>query len=111
VTSLFLPRGDHWKSAKRTNWRWHWHQRTAYCRPVINIHSWLSPRIFEKIWSSPNGILGGPGDTDSWKNLKSQILFQTPFKDFYISGRRVRTNFSCFKMSHFTPRKQIIWRV
>jgi hypothetical protein len=22
---------------------------------VINIHSWISPQIFEKIWSSPNG--------------------------------------------------------
>jgi hypothetical protein len=32
--------------------------------PVINIHSRLSPRIFEKIRNGPNGILRGPGDTD-----------------------------------------------
>ncbi len=32
---------------------------------VINIHSRISPRIFEKIQNGPNGILGGLGDTDS----------------------------------------------
>jgi hypothetical protein len=32
--------------------------------PVINIHSRLSPRIFEKIRNGPNGILRGLGDTD-----------------------------------------------
>jgi hypothetical protein len=33
--------------------------------PVSNIHSRISPRIFEKIQNGPNGILGGLGDTDS----------------------------------------------
>ncbi len=33
--------------------------------PGINIHSRISPRIFEKIQNDPNGILGGLGDTDS----------------------------------------------
>jgi hypothetical protein len=32
--------------------------------PLINIHSRISPRIFEKIRNGPNGILRGPGDTD-----------------------------------------------
>ncbi len=30
----------------------------------INIHSRISPQIFEKIQNGPNGILGGLGDTD-----------------------------------------------
>ncbi len=47
---------------------------------AINIHSRISPRIFEKIQNDPNGILGGLGYTDSWKNLKSKISCQTPFK-------------------------------
>ncbi len=45
----------------------------------INIHSRLSPQIFEKIRNDPNGMLRGPGDTDLWKNLKSKISYQTPF--------------------------------
>jgi hypothetical protein len=32
---------------------------------AINIHSRISPRIFEKIQNGPIGILGGLGDTDS----------------------------------------------
>ncbi len=35
--------------------------------PLINIHSRISPRIFEKIWNDPNGILRGPRDTDLWQ--------------------------------------------
>ncbi len=48
--------------------------------PAINIHSRISPRIFEKIQNGPNGILGGLGDTDSGKNLKTKISCQAPFK-------------------------------
>ena len=33
--------------------------------PLINIHSRLSLQIFEKSRNDPNGILRGPGDTDS----------------------------------------------
>jgi hypothetical protein len=33
--------------------------------PLINIHSQLSWRIFEKSRNDPNGLLRGPGDTDS----------------------------------------------
>jgi hypothetical protein len=33
--------------------------------PLINIHSRLSQRIFEKSRNDPNGILRGPGYTDS----------------------------------------------
>jgi hypothetical protein len=32
--------------------------------PLINIHSRISPRIFEKIRNDPIGILRGPGDSD-----------------------------------------------
>jgi hypothetical protein len=41
---------------------------TAYRRwvtPVIDIHSRISPRIFEKIQNNAKGILEGPGYTDS----------------------------------------------
>jgi hypothetical protein len=41
---------------------------------VINIHSRLSPRIFEKIRNGPNGILRGPGDTDLLKKPEVEIL-------------------------------------
>ncbi len=42
--------------------------------PAINIHSQLSPRIFEKIQNGPNRILGGLGDTDSWKKTEVENL-------------------------------------
>jgi hypothetical protein len=32
----------------------------------------ISPRIFEKIWNGPNGILRGLGETDSWKKTRSR---------------------------------------
>jgi hypothetical protein len=48
--------------------------------PLINIHSRISPRIFEKIRNGPNGILRGPRDTDLWKNLKAKVSCQTPFR-------------------------------
>jgi hypothetical protein len=32
---------------------------------IINIHSRIFPRIFEKIQNGPNRILGGLGDSDS----------------------------------------------
>jgi hypothetical protein len=32
--------------------------------PLTNIHSRISPRIFEKIRNDPIEILRGPGDTD-----------------------------------------------
>jgi hypothetical protein len=52
--------------------------------PLINIHLWISPWIFEKIRNGPNGILRGPGDTDLWKksdveNLVSDSLYCTGF--------------------------------
>jgi hypothetical protein len=40
----------------------------------------ISPRIFEKIRNDPNGILRGLGETDSRKNLKSNISWHCPFK-------------------------------
>ncbi len=42
--------------------------------PGINIHSRISPQIFEKIRNGPNGVLRGPGDTDLWKKLEVGYL-------------------------------------
>jgi hypothetical protein len=42
--------------------------------PLTNIHSRLSPRIFEKIRNDPNGILRGPGDTDLRKKPEVENL-------------------------------------
>jgi hypothetical protein len=39
-----------------------------------NINSRISPRIIEKIQYGPNGILGGLGDTDSWKKTEIENL-------------------------------------
>jgi hypothetical protein len=41
---------------------------------VININTLIFPRIFEKIQNGPNGILGGLGDTDSWKKTEIENL-------------------------------------
>ncbi len=35
--------------------------------PVVHLEQRISPQIFKKIWNSPNGILRGLGETDSWK--------------------------------------------
>jgi hypothetical protein len=48
--------------------------------PEINIHSRISPRIFEKIPNGPQRILMGPGTLIHEKNRKSKISCQTPFK-------------------------------
>ncbi len=32
---------------------------------TFHFHLRISPRIFEKIRNGPNGIVGGPGETDS----------------------------------------------
>jgi hypothetical protein len=45
-----------------------------------NVHSRISPRIFEKIRNGPKEILMGRGTLIHEKNLKSKILCQTPFK-------------------------------
>ncbi len=70
---------DHWKSVTRIIRRCRWHQcehslSPMSLIPVINIHSRISPRIFEKIRNGPNGILGGPGDNDSWKKPEAENL-------------------------------------
>ncbi len=39
-----------------------------------NINSRISPRILEKIQNGPTGILGGLGDTDSWKKPEVENL-------------------------------------
>ncbi len=48
--------------------------------PVVHLELRISPRIFEKIWNSPNVILRGLGETDSWKkNQNLIILWHCPF--------------------------------
>jgi hypothetical protein len=42
--------------------------------PVANLELRISPRIFEKIWIGPNGIIRGLGETDSRKKLKAKNL-------------------------------------
>ncbi len=42
--------------------------------PLYNIHSRLSPRIFEKNRNDPNGILRGQGDTDLRKKPQVENL-------------------------------------
>ncbi len=40
--------------------------------PVVNLELQISPRILEKIRNSPNGILWGWGETDSWKKPEAK---------------------------------------
>jgi hypothetical protein len=42
--------------------------------PVANLELRISPRIFEKIRTDPNGIIRGLGETDSRKNPEAKNL-------------------------------------
>ncbi len=42
--------------------------------PVVHLDLQISPRIFEKIWNVPTGILLGWGETDSWKKPEAKNL-------------------------------------
>ncbi len=42
--------------------------------PVVHDELWISPRIFEKIWNGPKGVLRSLGETDSWKKPEVEIL-------------------------------------
>jgi hypothetical protein len=48
--------------------------------PLTNIHSQISPRIFEKIRNDPSENSEARGTLIYEKNLKSKISCQTPFK-------------------------------
>jgi hypothetical protein len=37
--------------------------------PVEQLELRKSLHIFKQIWKGPNGILGGLGETDSWKTV------------------------------------------
>ncbi len=45
---------------------------------VANLDLWISPRIFEKIWNGPNGILWGWGETYSWKTWSKKSRDTVP---------------------------------
>ncbi len=47
----------------------------------------ISANFFEKSLNDPNGILRGPGDTHSWKKMKSKIMCQTPFKKWGLGNK------------------------
>jgi hypothetical protein len=42
--------------------------------PLINSHSRFTPRIFEKNRDDPNGILRGPGNTESLNKTEVENL-------------------------------------
>jgi hypothetical protein len=42
--------------------------------PVVDLELRISPRIFEKSRNSPNGILRGLGETDSFKKPEVENL-------------------------------------
>ncbi len=52
-------------------------------KPLTNIHSQISPRIFEKIWNGPKGILRGSGDTDLWKKSDVENLVSDSLEGMY----------------------------
>jgi hypothetical protein len=57
-----------------------YHLSPASLSPLINIHSRKSLRIFEKIPNGPNGVLRGPGETDSLKKLEAENLVSDSLK-------------------------------
>ncbi len=46
---------------------------------VVHLELWISPQIFDKNWNGPYGIIGGLGETDSWKQLKTKVSCHCPF--------------------------------
>ncbi len=46
--------------------------------PVVHLDLRISPRIFEKIWNGPNGILWDWGKLIHEKNQKQKILWHCP---------------------------------
>jgi hypothetical protein len=55
--------------------------------PLINIHSRISPRIFEKFEMVLMGYSGARGTLIYEKNLMSKISCQTPFNHIINLGR------------------------
>ncbi len=57
------------------------HLQPVSTTPVVYLELRISPRIFEKIWDSPNGVLRGLGETNSRKkNQKLKISWHCPCK-------------------------------
>ncbi len=70
---------------------------------VVHLDLRISPRIFEKIWNGPNGILWGWGETDSWKNQKQKISWHCLFK-VNVSNNWTRTS----RGNGMCSRKQLV---
>ncbi len=54
--------------------------------PVINLYFQISLQIFVQIL---NTVLRGSGENDSWKNLRSKISRQTPFKVVFETAQEL----------------------
>ncbi len=52
--------------------------------PAVLLELQIAPKFWKKFETSPNGILRGLGETDSWKSQKSKISWHCPFK--YVSS-------------------------
>ncbi len=66
-----LPKGVQKKQEKNFWWKIFFH---------LHLELRISLRIFEKIRNSPNGIIRGLGETDSWKKIqKEKISWHCPF--------------------------------
>jgi hypothetical protein len=67
--------------------------------PLINIHSRISPRIFEKFEMVLMGYSGALGTLIYEKNLKAKISCQTPFQMLFYNGTKsisfLGLNLSC----------------
>ncbi len=68
--------------------------------PLTNIHSQISPRIFEKIRNDPNEILRGPGDTDLWKKPEVENL---------VSDSLLRLHLTCGHCTWGLCKKSRVW--
>jgi hypothetical protein len=63
------------KKFKFSDWRFFWFATGVDdTSAVVHLMLQMSPKICEKIWNGPNGILWGCGETDSWKEPEAKNL-------------------------------------
>ena len=73
MCNLYYPKVSQQNYKKFSDWRF-FHLPPVSTTPVVNLDLRISPRIFEKIWNGPNGILWGWGETDWWKKPEAKNL-------------------------------------